>query len=154
MSLALQRTLKPSPGRPATTAPTTAETRLNVVVVFTNVASTLIALKKAGKLSAQLNTHITVLVPQVVPYPLPLESPPVLLEWNERRLRVMAEESPVETTVKLYLCRDRIQALLPVLQPRSVVVIGGHKRWWPTPETKLASKLRSAGHEVIFAEAE
>jgi len=128
--------------------------RLNVAVVFTTVASTLAALKKAGTLATELNTHITVLVPQVVPYPLPLESPPVLLEWNERRIRVMAEESPVETTVKLYLCRDRLAALLTALQPRSVVVIGGHKRWWPTSETRLARKLRSAGHEVILAETE
>ena len=57
------------------------------------------------------------MVPQVVPYPLPLESPPVLIDWNERRFRVIADESPVETTVRIYLCRDRLETLTAVLKP-------------------------------------
>src|SRR6185436_19358236 len=99
---------------------------------------------------------ITLLVPQVVPFPLPLESPPVLLDWNERRFRVIASESPVDTTVRLYLCRDRRETLLSVLKPHSLVVVGGRRRrwWWPTSEEGLAKMLLRAGHEVIFAGTE
>jgi hypothetical protein len=154
MALALERTLTPSPGLPETLKQCEHELRLKVVVVFTTVESTLAALTKAGTLAHQMGAKITLVVPQIVPYPLPLESPPVLLEWSERRFRVIAEESPIETTVQVYLCRDRTMALLGALGPRSLVVVGGHKRWWPTPETRLASRLRGAGHEVVFAETE
>ena len=70
------------------------------------------------------------------------------------QLRVIADKSAVETIVRIYLCRDRWQALEQALRPRSVVVIGGRKRWWPTRESRLARRLRRAGHEVILAETE
>jgi hypothetical protein len=85
---------------------------------------------------------------------MPLQSPPVLLDWNERRFKVIAEQSLVETTVHLYLCRDREATLLKTLRPHSLVVLGGPKRWWPNAEKRLARKLRHAGHEVIFTETE
>ena len=154
MSLALKRVLAPAPGFPRPPAIVETESRLNVAVIFTSVQSTLAALKKAGALANRLSGRITLVVPQVVPYPLPLTSPPVLLDWNEKRFRVIAGESPVETTVQIYLCRDRLETLTAVLSPRSLVVVGGPKRWWPTAEKRLARTLRRAGHEVILTETE
>ena len=154
MSLALKRVLAPAPGFPRPPAIVETESRLNVAVIFTSVQSTLAALKKAGALANRLSGRITLVVPQVVPYPLPLTSPPVLLDWNEKRFRVIAGESPVETTVQIYLCRDRLETLTAVLSPHSLVVVGGPKRWWPTAEKRLARTLRRAGHEVIFTETE
>jgi hypothetical protein len=148
MALAVQRTLTPAPDSPQRPD----DRRLNIDVVFTSVEATLTALRKAGNLANRLGARITLLVPQVVPFPRPLESPPVLLEWNERRFRVIAEQSPVETRVQLYLCRDRVETLCAALEPHSLVVVGGRKRWWPTSETRLAARLRRAGHEVVFAE--
>jgi hypothetical protein len=154
MSLALERVLAPVSGFPAPPVIGETESRLNVAVIFTSVQSTLAALKKAGALANRLSGRVTLVVPQVVPYPLPLTSPPVLLDWNEKRFRVIASESPVETTVQIYLCRDRLETLTAVLSPRSLVVIGGPKRWWPTAEKRLARTLRRAGHEVILTETE
>jgi hypothetical protein len=48
-------------------------------------------------------------------------------------------------------CQDKRQALLRVLKPKSLVVIGAKSRWWPTEECKLAEVLRSKGHEVVVA---
>jgi hypothetical protein len=87
-----------------------------------------------------------------VPYPLPLETPPVLVEFNENRFRVMASESPVETNVQIYLCRYRLEALTAALAPGSIVVVGGRKGWWPTKDETLARQLRRAGYEVLFKE--
>ena len=138
---------------PATARETPAP--LDINVVFTSVDATLAALKQAGKLAHRLAARITLVVLQIVPYPLPLTSPPVSQDWNERRFRVIASQSPVETTIHLYLCRDRFETLLSVLKPGSLVVIGGRQRWWwPTrkrrsqelcgvPVTKLFSRERS-----------
>ena len=130
------------------------ESRLEVAVVFTSPAATLAAVRKAGVLAYPLNARISLLLPQVVPYPAPLESPPVLLDFSEPWLREIAAQSPVETSVRIYLCRDRVETLQSVLRPGSLVVIGGRKRWWPTREKSLARTLRHSGHEVVFTETE
>jgi len=155
MSLALEKILAPAVGRPESPATDETDPRLNISVVFTAIDSTLAALKHAGAMANSLGARITLLVPQVVPYPLPLTSPPVLLDFSERRFRVMAGTTQVETRVRIYLCRDRLDTLATVLRPHSLVVIGGRKRWWwPRAEKRLANRLRRAGHEVIFSEME
>jgi hypothetical protein len=134
MTLAFQKIL----------APGELESRLNLDVVFTTLEPTLAALKKAADL----------VVPQIVPYPLPLKTPPVLIDFNERRFRVIASQCPVAMTVRIYLCRDSAETLAGVLKPDSIVLLGGRRKWWPTAEKRLARQLRSAGHDVIFAETE
>ena len=154
MSTALEKVLVPSTGQPAQ-AGADQDRVLNITVIFTSVAATLAALVEAGNLASSLGARITLLVPQVVPYPLPLASPPVLLDFNENRFRVIASQSPVETRVHIYLCRDKRKTLTCVLNPRSIVVLGGRRRWWwRTEDESLARELRSAGYEVIFKETE
>ena len=154
MSLAIEKILVPKTGYPIRPFGNEADQKLNIAVVFTSVESTLAALKEAGNLANSLGARIKLVVPQVVPYPLPLETPPVLVEFNENRFRVIASESLVETSVHIYLCRDRFETLTSVLQPGSIVVLGGKKRWWPTKDELLARQLRRAGHEVVFKETE
>ena len=154
MALAFQKLLVPAIERPRPPRHDESKHRLEVAVVFTSATPTIAALKKAGALADKLGARINMVVPQIVPYPLPLESPPVLLDFSERRFREIAMESPVETNVRIYLCRDRLETLKSVLAPGSLVVIGGRKRWWPTREKRLAQQLRRAGHEVIFTETE
>ncbi len=153
MSLAIEKLLTPSTGHPAQQT-VEQQDQLNIAVVFTSVESTLAALKEAGTLAESLGAQITLLVPQVVPYPLPLDSPPVLVDFNEKRFHVIASQSPVKTKVCIYLCRDQVETLKGVLRPGSIVVIGGRKRWWPTREERLAGQLRKSGHEVFFKETE
>jgi hypothetical protein len=157
MSLAIEKLLVPATGHPTRPVGDAADQKLNISVVFTSVESTLAALKEAGNLANSLGAQITLIVPQVVPYPLPLETPPVLLDFSENRFRVMASESPVETSVQIYLCRDRFETLTSVLKPSALVVLGGRKPrwpWWPTKDERLARQLRRAGFDVIFKETE
>ena len=154
MSLAIEKILKPATGQPSRPPAVEADQKLNIAVVFTSVESTLAALREAGALANSLGARITLVVPQVVPYPLPMETPPVLVEFNENRFRVIASESPVETSVQIYLCRDRFETLASVLKPGSIVVLGGKKRWWSTRDERLARKLSCAGYEVLFKETE
>jgi hypothetical protein len=151
----LEKLVTPAAGSPAAPETGWGHPRLDISVVFTSVESTLAALRHAGAIAGNLAGRITLLVPQVVPYPLPLTSPPVLIDWNERRFRVIAEAAPVETTVRLFLCRDRDETLRDVLGRHSLVVLGGPGGWWRfTAEKRLARKLRRFGHKVVFVESE
>lgn len=127
-------------------------TELKIAVIFTTIRATLAALKEAGTLALTLGARITLFVPKVVPYPLSLESSPALDDFHARRFRVIASESPVATSVRICLCRDPFEALTVELNPESLVILAGPKRWWTTPEKTLAAKLRRGGHEVIFKE--
>ena len=150
MSRAVDGRLTTAIGPPDATA--VEESGLNIVVIFTSVDATVAALKKAGALAESLGAQITLVSPQIVPYPLPLTTPPVLLDFQERRFREIGAQSPIDIQVRLYLCRDELETLKKVLKPHSIVVIGGRRRWWPTREQKLARKLRNS-YEVIFTEA-
>jgi hypothetical protein len=127
---------------------------LDVVVMFTDVPGTLIALKAAAELAHGLNGRIRLLAAQVVPYPLPLESPQVSKEFNERRFQTIASHSRIETRVEVYVCRDREDAFCQALQAEALVVIGVHRSWRPTREKALARKLQKKGHQVIFVDSE
>src|SRR5579859_5329448 len=83
MSLAIEKVLRPATGHPEQSTGVEADQQLNIAVVFTSVESTLAALKEAGNLANSLSARINLVVPQVVPFPLPLETPPVLVEFNE-----------------------------------------------------------------------
>jgi len=154
MALALERMIAPAIGVPARPFAEETESKLDISVVFTSVDATLAALKEAGNLAASLGGRITLILPQIVPYPLPLTSPPVLVDFNERRLRVIASHCRVETRVTIYLCREAFETLQSVLKPHSLVVVGSRKRWWPTAEKRLAARLRRLGHQVVVTERE
>jgi hypothetical protein len=127
---------------------------LHVSVVFTSVTATLKALKEAAHLAAGLNARMSLVVPQIVPYPLPLDKPPLHAEPNESRFRVLTGGIPVETNVRICLCRDRVEALISVLDRHSIVVVGGRRRWWrPSGDAALARKLRRSGFDVVFMSA-
>src|SRR5262245_35918190 len=152
MALAFNRPLNPKIERPGAPVVEEQESRLSIDVIFTSVEATLGALKAAGNLAESLGARVTLMVPQVVPYPLPLTSPPILWEFQEKRFQEIAAQSPVEIQVQLYLCRDSMDTLKTVLKPHSLVVIGGRRRLWPTREKSMARKLRRLGHEVVFSE--
>lgn len=127
---------------------------LNIMVVYTSDRATLSAMQNAAVLANSLDARLTLVCPQIVPFPRAITDPPVLPELTESRLRGIASQVPVDTEIQVCLCRDREDALAATLRPRSVVVVGGRKRWWPTAEKSLARKLRRTGHEVIFTETE
>jgi hypothetical protein len=123
---------------------------LHITVVFTNFDDTKQALQAAANLASGLRADIDLVVPEVVPYPLPLVRPAVPPGFTLRRLMNLAREADVQASIYVYLCRDQVQTLLQVLQRQSVVVLGRRKRWFPTKPMLLARALRKRGHQVIL----
>jgi hypothetical protein len=118
-------------------------------VIFTHPEGTRRALQAACLLGQGLQARPALIAAEVVPYPLPLESPAVPIRVTEQRLSAIAVGHE-ETSVRVYLCRDRNEAIRRALPPKSIVLIGGRRRWWPAGEQVLARVLRRDGHKVIF----
>jgi hypothetical protein len=125
-----------------------------VVVLFTTVRETLTALKTAGELVNGLHAHIRLLVPQIVPYPLPLDEPPVSEAFLQQRFCPLVEKASLTARLDIRLCRDRWQMLQHVLAPGSLVVLCRFRRWLPSRERGLARRLKRLGHRVLFLSEE
>ena len=129
------------------------EAALEVNVIFTTEKHACTALKVAGTLAQSLNAHLNLVAVKEVPLAFPIDRPPVAIPFTQRRLYELASQGvqgPLDTTVRLYYCRNKLQGLLQALRPKSLVIIGGSERLWPTKETRLAKILRARGHQVIF----
>lgn len=124
---------------------------MEVVVLYTTVPETLKALKMAAHLARDLSARIRLLVLEVVPYPLPIDQPDVTLPFTQQRFRTLAESASIETKVDVHLVRDPLRTIESVLEPRSVVVLGGRCPWWPTAQGRLAKVLKRTGHIVVYA---
>jgi hypothetical protein len=123
-----------------------------IIVLFTTHAGTVAALKMASRLSANLGARPKVLMLYEVPYTLPLERRALPDGFLENQVRALQRDFPEEISTDLHLCRHPRQGLREVLLPHSLIVLGGRKRWWPTPEQRLAEFLHSSGHQVIFVD--
>jgi hypothetical protein len=130
------------------------EFRSSVYVVFTSIDWTLKALEKACELAKPLDANIVVVAVQVVPFPLPLDQPPVPMEFVVRRFEEKAGEYPVKTHIAAYLCRNPMEAFKRILNRNSQVVIGVKRRWIPSRSERLAKKLCRAGYDVILVKME
>ena len=125
---------------------------LDLKVIFTDARKTAAALATARTMARNLGARITLLAAQVVPYPLPLTEPDVPVEFTEHLLESIAVDiaSDEDTTIEIYLCRDRCQAIREALPADSVVIVGAQKRrWWPSWERNLAGTLRQDGLKVL-----
>jgi hypothetical protein len=126
---------------------------LEVIVLHTTTSATLQALRIAARLAEGLAARIRLLVLETVPYPLPVNTPQVPVEFTQRRFRTVASETSIDTQVDIRLGRDKAQMLESALQPHSLVVMAAKRSWWPTPEKRyakrLAKRLESLGHQVV-----
>jgi len=129
----------------------TSDCSLEVIVLHTTTAGTLKALRTAAGFAEGLAARIRLLVLQVVPYPLSLNAPDVPVTFTRRRFRTIAADANIETHIDIRFGRDQAQMLAGSIKPRSVVVLGGRRRWWPTAESRLAKRLERQGHQVMFS---
>jgi len=130
---------------------------LRVTVLYTTTEGTLAALRAAGSLAQNLGARIALVETEVVPIHFPADNPPVSIDFLERRHIALVSESGIqaeEVHIEIYLCRDRLQCLRRVLNPPSLVVIGGRRLWWSSGEQELERLIRALGHHVIFVDSE
>ena len=121
-----------------------------ITIPYTTPQLTREALRYAGVCTDALDVHIHLIDVHTVPFPCPMECPPVSKEHSERRLLELAQQSRLPGRAHVVYSRDQFEGFLGALPPKSLVVIATKKRWWPTRETKLARFLTQAHHEVML----
>jgi hypothetical protein len=113
------------------------------------------ALKYASRLGESLEFRLHLIDVHVVPYGFALDDPDVNPKHLTRRLRSLAQESDLPVFAEVVYARDWEYGFRRSLAPRSVVLIPIQGTWWRrTREKRLAARLRSSGHQVIWVEAE
>jgi hypothetical protein len=128
--------------------------RLRMNVVFTTAEATLAALRAAGELSKSLEARIALVAVEVVHYALPLDQPPIPIGVFARQLRGLVTKAQLEegeVVIDIYVGRDRRACLQQVLQPGSLVVVGGRPGWW-SREHSLAQWLGVLGRKVLLVD--
>jgi hypothetical protein len=114
---------------------------LEINVVFTTADSTRQAMNTAARLAADLGARIRLIVPQIVPYPVSLDNPPVASEFSQEKFRSIAADVGVETQVDIRYCRDRWQMLKETLEPGAIVVMA---------DDGFGKRLRSNHNHVLL----
>jgi hypothetical protein len=121
---------------------------LQIVVPYTTPDLSRAALNAAATLAEDMQATVVLLAVQVVPYPLPLDQPPVQTTFFLRQLTTMARENPLQVRIELVLARSRSEALRKFIAPGTLVLLVTKKRWWRTPEERLARILAEQGCSV------
>jgi hypothetical protein len=131
--------------------PTTQGEQLAVYVVATTFSGTRAALGAARNFAAGFDIRITLLVPQVVPYPQSVDHPADSVAFTRERFCRLVEPLATDVLVRVCLCRSHSVALAPLLPRDAVVLVGGRcRRWWPTREQNVADALSRTGRQVLF----
>jgi hypothetical protein len=125
---------------------------LPVCVPFTTSDLTRAALNAAVALTRNLGARVSLVAVLIVPFPLPLDRPSVSPRVVEHELQAVARDVELELDARVVIARNREEAFHRAISPGSLVVLATKKRWWITPQAKLAGLLARAGHSVALLE--
>jgi hypothetical protein len=126
---------------------------LSVNVLYTNPEATRVALKAAEALAHDLAATIHLRAVLCVPCRLSIDCPPIPVSFFRLALCELVERigsATCEYVLHIYVGRSRIETLLKVLRPSSLLVIAGRRRFWPTTESRVLKAASRAGHSVAF----
>jgi len=74
------------------------------------------------------------------------------LDFVCRRIRELAAAVAIQIEALVYLSRDPHEAVIKMLRPASLIVIGSRSRWLFEKSKRIARKLRRRGHHVVLAD--
>jgi hypothetical protein len=129
---------------------------LSINVIYTSPDSMISALRSVESLARDLGATIHIRAMIAVPCQLALDLAFNSVQCLRRLITDLVERIGTmrcQYVLHIYVCRSRIETLLSVLRPSSLLVIGGRRRFWPTAESRICKAAISAGHNVAFVNA-
>jgi hypothetical protein len=132
----------------------TGSRKIPVTVVFTSIEGTLAALNAAAFLSKGLAAQIVVLATEVVTFRYLHQGLADSMSFYQRLCEAMVKEARLQdVAIEVHLCRRQVECLEAKLRPRSIVLIGARKCWWPWRERELERALRQRGFDALLIRA-
>lgn len=123
-----------------------------VYVIATSLEGTRAALAAGIPLARGSRARLVVLVPQIVPYPVPLDRPVDSPDFVVERYRDLVRDQGLDAEIRVCLCRHADDVLWQALPAKATVVVGGSAgRWRSSHEERLARRLTHLGYQVVFA---
>ncbi len=122
-----------------------------VTVVFTDLEPTLRALAVARSLARALGAQVSVVAVRTLRYQPSGAGTSAArdAEIDVLRLRLRAAG---DVRFRMVAASRTNDALNIALAPGSLVVVGGRRRLWPTPISRLCRLLEARGHYVLFVD--
>ncbi len=124
------------------------ERRLEIDVLYTQPDLTRRVMERAMILTRGLDARITVLAVHAAPYPAPLGCPSAVHAFLVEHLVELCAKSPLPAEARIIVARSSYEGFRRALKPESIVLLATRKRFWRTPEQRLARALAADGHRV------
>ena len=123
-----------------------------VHVVFTSYEETLAAARVGHRIAMAMSVPLKVVHFRSVPYGMAVDHPAGLSPLETDGFIQHLRHEGIEAHARVYLCRHERRAIPMAFKRRSIVIVGGRHRRWPTAETRLRQHLEAAGHYVMFVD--
>jgi hypothetical protein len=127
---------------------TAPERNIEIAVPYTQPDLTRRVMERATVLAHGLDARISVLAVHAAPYPAPLGCPSAVHAFLVERLVELCAKSPLPAEARIVVARSFYEGLRRALKPESIVLLPCRKRFWRTPEQRLARALAADGHRV------
>ena len=122
-----------------------------IYIIATSVEGTRAALNAGVPLALGSRARLILLVPQIVPYPLPVNGPVNATVFTEARHSDLVHQANGEAEIHICLCRTSLDVIHALPHEATVVVGGASGVLWPSREERLAHHLTHLGHHTVFA---
>ncbi len=127
-----------------------ADGELEVVVPYTEPTLTAEVLERVQELTAGLRARVSLMAVQALPYPLPFVCPTAVHAHLAELLTELAGRCSLPVAPQLVLARDRQEGFRCALKPASLVIVGTRRRFFRSPDERLARSLARDGHNVVL----
>jgi len=123
---------------------------IELIVPFTDPATTRAVLERAHGLTAGLNARISLVAVHALPYPTAFTCPTATHAFLVDQLLSLAAECPFPVASQVVLARSREEGFRHALKAEATVLLGTHRHFWRTAEERLAKMLVADGHNVVL----
>jgi hypothetical protein len=127
---------------------------IEIFIPYTEWALGVATMEGAAALASKLQPIVRLIAVHTVPYPVQFGCLAAIHGHLVEQLVDLASRSPLTVHPQVVLARSRREGFRSALPAESTVLIGARRRFWRTPEDRLAAMLAGDGHKVALIHVE